>query len=158
MFTTVAILGAASPTGQALATSLVSGPANLRLCDQDEAGAEQLAGQLKQLAPQADVEAMACSANASWEADLVILALPLSAQADAVRRIAPFVTQKTVCSVADAAPCDLAVLLPALAELQRLLPHTTIRRLPAPVLREGCTSQDGYRLLELLLRGDAPAL
>ncbi|HEX8656522.1 MAG TPA: hypothetical protein VF690_03265 [Hymenobacter sp.] len=137
MFTTVAILGAASPTGQALATGLVSRPFALRLHDQDEGAAERLAQQLKQLAPLADVEAMACSATASWEADLVILALPLAAQAGAAQRIAPFVTRKTVYSVGDAAPYDPSVVLPVLADLRQQLPHSTIRRLLGAPLRSG---------------------
>jgi glycerol-3-phosphate dehydrogenase len=158
MFTTVAILGAASPTGQALATRLVNGSCVLRLYDQDEAGAQRLAEQLKQLAPQADVEASPCSATASWEADLAILAMPLAAQTDTARHIAPFVTRKTVWSVADAAPYELGAVLPVLAELQRLLPHSTIRRLSGtPVRASGqpLAANDAAGLLAQLLREEA---
>ena len=158
MFTTVAILGAASPTGQALAMSLVGRPFTLRLYDQDEGAAERLAQQLKQRAPLADVEAMACSATASWEADIVILALPLAAQADAAQRIAPFVTRKTVYSAGDASPFDLSVVLPVLADLHRQLPHSTIRRMPGAPLRIGEESRqpnEVARWVELLLQDAA---
>lgn len=158
MFPTVAILGAASPMGQALATHLVGRSCNLRLVDQDEAGAEGLAQQLKRAAPRADVEALACPATASWEADLIVLALPLASQADAARQIAPYVTQKTVCSVGEATAFDLSAVLPVLAELRHVLPHSTLRRLP---VTPRCTSHEtllapsDIELLELLLSEQA---
>ena len=135
MLTTIAILGAASPTGQALTTCLANGSCSLRLYDQDEARAQLLAQHLKHAAPQADVEVLSCCATASWEADLAVLAVPLTAQADIARRIRPFVTRKTVWSVADPVyqtPGDLESATTVLEELQRLLPHSTIRPLPLP--------------------------
>jgi len=160
MFTTVAILGAASSTGQALATQLVGFTCGLRLVDWDEAGAARLAQQLKRATPQADVEALTCGATASWEADLVLLALPLACQADAARQIAPYVTQKTVCSVGEATAFDLSAVLPVLAELRHVLPHSTLRRLP---ITPQCTSREtllapsDIGMLELLLREQAGA-
>lgn len=162
MFTTVAILGAASPMGQALATRLVSGIYSLRLYDQDEAGTHLLTQQLKRLAPLADVEALTCCATASWEADLAILAMPLAAQADTARQIAPFVTRKTVWSVADPvpkAPSDLEEVLAVLEELQRLLPHSNIRLLPSTPLLPGGSepllAKEATWLLEQLLHDAA---
>lgn len=164
MFTTVAILGAASPTGQALATQFVGLSCglscSLRLVDRDEAGAERLAQQLKRAAPQADVEALACDATASWEADLVLLALPLACQADAARQIAPYVTQKTVCSVGEATAFDLSAVLPVLAELRHVLPYSTIRRLPVTprcISRETLLAPNDIEFLERLLREHAGA-
>ena len=162
MSITVAILGAASPMGQALARRLVSGSCSLRLYDQDVASTEQLVSKLKRLAPLADVEAMTCSATASWEADLALLAMPLAAQAATARQIAPFLTQKTVWSVATpvhAASDDGATAPAVLEELQRLLPHSNIHPLADTVVHEGSQpspAKDAAGLLELLLRNDAP--
>ncbi|MCB2411034.1 hypothetical protein [Hymenobacter lucidus] len=138
MFPTVAILGAAGPTGQALATHIAGHSCSLRLFDLDEAGAEQLAQQLKHAAPHADVEALGCPATASWEADLIVLALPLAGQVDAARQIAPYVTQKTVCSVGNATTSDLSAVLPVLAELRLVLPHSIIRTLSITPVGMGC--------------------
>lgn len=164
MFTTIAILGAATPTGQALATSLVSGSLGLRLCDQNEAATQQLVEKLKRLVPQADVEALSCAATASWEADFAILAMPLAAQADAARQIAPYVTQKTVWSVADPvheAGKDLESAPVVLAALHRLLPHSHIRPLPLPYSpdpkdREQVLALDAAWWREQLGHEDAP--
>jgi hypothetical protein len=159
MFTTVAILGASSRMGEAWATGLVSSACSLRLYDQQEAGAQLLAWKLKQLTPLADVEALSCSATASWEADLVILAMPLAAQADAARRIAAFVTQKTVCSVVDQASGSAATAMAVLAELQCLLPHSTIRLLPGTPAHAGSEplpAQDAAWLLEQLRHAETP--
>jgi predicted dinucleotide-binding enzyme len=165
MLTTVAILGAASPTGQSLATCLANGSCSLRLYDQEEARVQLLAQQLKQATPQADVEALSCCATACWEADLAVLVVPLTAQADIARRIRPFVTRKTVWSVTDPVyqtPGDLESATTVLQELQRLLPHSTIRPLPLPYspaeeVRLPLLVKDAAWWLEQLQREDAPS-
>ena len=130
MKTTIAIIGAGGNMGKGLATALAS-KSNYRLllADNDFASADALAQDLKHNNPNADVEALDCSANASWEADIVIPAVPYSAQKPVAEKIKPFVNQKIVISLVN--PMNdtmtaLATETSAADELQQLLPNAKV--------------------------------
>lgn len=130
MKTTIAIIGAGGNMGKGIATALAS-KSNYRLllCDNDLVTTEALAKDLKRTNPNADVEAIDCSANASWEADIVIPAIPYSAQKSVAEKIKPFVNQKIVVSLVNPMNETMTALATdssAAEELQLLLPNAKV--------------------------------
>ncbi len=79
----------------------------------------------------ADVEAATCPAEASWEADIIILAVPFAAEKEIAGRIKEVANQKIVISIANPfnESYDGLVTKPgtsAAGELQQLLPNSKI--------------------------------
>lgn len=117
MKTTIAIIGT-GPVGKALATQLANAGNRVLLYARDVAKASTAANDIKAANPQADLEAIDCSFNACWEADLIMVAIPYAAQAELARYIKEVATQKIVISLANETK--------AAEELQSLLPHSKI--------------------------------
>src|SRR5206468_11863217 len=79
----------------------------------------------------ADVEACECPANASWEADTIILAVPYQTETEIAARIKEVANQKIVISITNPLneTYDGLVTAPdtsAAEELQKLLPNSKV--------------------------------
>jgi 8-hydroxy-5-deazaflavin:NADPH oxidoreductase len=130
MKTTIAIIGANGNMGKGLATALASKSAyRLLLADAGYAATDALAKDLRLSHPDTDVEALDCSATASWEADIVIPAIPYAAQKEVAEKIKPFVNQKIVVSLVNPMNETMTALATdssAAEELQQLLPNAKV--------------------------------
>lgn len=116
---TMAVIGATEPAGQVAVTQLASRP-ELRflLLSPDTSTLESLTQVLQERFPAAEIESMACTRDASWEADIILLTIPGAEEENIARLIREVVTGKIVIHVSEnGAP---SAILPA------LLPHSII--------------------------------
>jgi NADPH-dependent F420 reductase len=128
---TIAVIGATGSMGSAISTSLAKGNYRLLLKANDEKKLQSLVEKIQSTHPDADVEAVPCPANASWEADIIILAVPYQAEKEIAGKIREVANQKIVISIAN--PLNetydglvTAADTSAAEELQKLLPHSRI--------------------------------
>lgn len=128
---TITIIGATGSMGSAISKSLSKGNYRLLLCSNDLDQSQLLTKEIKKLTPSADVESIDCSRNASWEADIIILAVPYSAESEVASKIKEVANQKIVVSISNpmnetfdglVTPADSS----AAEELQKLLPHSKV--------------------------------
>lgn len=115
--TTIAIIGAAEESGAAIVKTLAGGAYSLLLQSSDEEALKRLTASLKQ---KTSVTIIDCAKDASWEADVVILAVPQEEEVKAAKYIKDVVTQKLVVSFAvkGIAHCR--------NELEKMLPYSKI--------------------------------
>ena len=128
---TIAIIGATGNMGSAIAKSLSKGNYRLLLFANDQEKVLKLAGQIKSESTSADVEELACAVQASWEADIIIAAVPYQAEREVADKIREMANQKIVISIANPLndSFDGLVTTPdtsAAEELQKLLPNSKI--------------------------------
>ena len=128
---TIAIIGATGNMGSAIAKSLSKGNYRLLLFANDQEKVLKLAGQIKSESTSADVEELACPVQASWEADIIIAAVPYQAEKEVADKIREMANQKIVISIANPLndSFDGLVTAPdtsAAEELQKLLPNSKI--------------------------------
>lgn len=129
--TTIAVIGASGAMGSAISTGLSKERYRLLLCANDTAKVQALAEKINSSQPVAEVEAGDCSRDASWEADIIILAVPHAAEKEVAARIREVANQKIVISIANPLneTYDGLVTAPdtsAAEELQKLLPHSKV--------------------------------
>jgi NADPH-dependent F420 reductase len=128
---TIAIIGAAGNMGSAISKSLAKGNYRLLLKTNKQEELNKLVKEIKSKNPSVEVEAMSCSAEASWEADVIILAVPFAAEKEIAERIKEVANQKIVISIANPLneTYDGLVTPPntsAAEELQKLLPNSKV--------------------------------
>jgi 8-hydroxy-5-deazaflavin:NADPH oxidoreductase len=128
---TIAIMGATGKMGSAIAKSLAKGNYRLLLFTENKNKLKELEKQIKSVYENADVEAIACSYTASWEADIIIAAIPYAAEKEIADKIREVANQKIVISIANPLNDTYDGLLTspdtsAAEELQKLLPHSKI--------------------------------
>lgn len=128
---TIAILGANGKMGTAIARSIAGGPYRLLLFARESGKAEALADAIRKDHPGADASAIACPFDASWEADIIIPAVPYAAQQETAEHIKQVATQKIVISIANPLNATRDGLLTApgtsaAEELQAALPHAKV--------------------------------
>ena len=128
---TIAIIGATGNMGSAIAKSLAKGNYRLLLKSGKQEELDKLVQEIQQANPQADAEANACPKDASWEADIIVLAIPYAAEKEVAQKIKEVANQKVVISIANpmnetydglVTPADSS----AAEELQKLLPHSKV--------------------------------
>lgn len=98
---TIAIIGAGGIRGSAIAGCMAGGNYRLLLFDSNPEQLDSLKEKILRFQLNADLELMNCPHESSWEADLIILAVPHEAEkalADKIREVA---TQKIVVSIAN---------------------------------------------------------
>jgi NADPH-dependent F420 reductase len=128
---TIAIIGAGGNMGSAIAKHVANGNYRLLLFDQDSGKLPALAKEITQQFPEADVKVMSCVHDCSWEADIIILAVPhgtVKEIADTIRDVA---TQKIVVSIANPVDENFSKLTTApdssaAEELQEYIPHSKV--------------------------------
>ncbi|RYZ53104.1 MAG: NADP oxidoreductase [Sphingobacteriales bacterium] len=119
------------PYSAAISKSLSNGNYRLLLCARDEEKLKPVIEDIRQGNPAADVEAFACTEEASWEADIIIAAVPYGAEKEVADKIRHVANQKIVVSIANPLneTYDGLVIPPttsAAEELQKLLPHSKV--------------------------------
>ena len=128
---TIAIIGAAGSMGSAISKSLANGNYRLLLFTDDTKDGKGLVKEIKSIHPDADIEFISCSYNASWEADIIIVAVPYGAEKEVADKIREVANQKVVISIANPIneTYDGLVTAPdssAAEELQKLLPNSKV--------------------------------
>ena len=117
--------------GSAIAKSLSKGNYRLLLKGSKTEALDELVKDIKTVHPAADVEAIACPAEASWEADIIILAIPYAAEKEVAEKIRQVANQKVVISISNPLnqTYDGLVTAPGTSageELQKLLPNSKV--------------------------------
>ena len=128
---TIAIIGATGNMGSAITKSISQGPYRLLLKGNDQIALDSLVAEIKSTNVKAEVEAAVCPTEASWEADVIILAVPYEAEKEIAATIKEVANQKIVISIANPinATYDGLVTAPdtsAAEELQKLLPNSKV--------------------------------
>lgn len=128
---TIAVIGASGSIGAAISKNLSKGNNRLLLFARNNARVEALVKEIRSSDASADVEILDCAANASWEADIIILAVPYVAEAEIAAAIKEVANQKIVISIANPLNETYNGLVTApdtsaAEELQKLLPNSKI--------------------------------
>jgi len=128
---TIAIVGATEYTGMTIAKSLAGGPYHLLLVSDDEEKVVALKEDLIKRHTHAEVGYHLCAREASWEADIIILATTYESERDVARNVREVSTGKVVVTVSnslDHQRHDLtsAADTSAAEELQKLLPYAKV--------------------------------
>ena len=127
---TIAIIGATGNMGAAISKSLSKGNYRLLLCA-NLGKAQMLAEEIKSINASADIEAQDCLQEASWEADIIIAAVPFEAEKEVAENIKEMTNQKIVISIANPINSTYTGLVTspdtsAAEELQKLLPNSKV--------------------------------
>lgn len=128
---TIAVIGASGNMGSAISKSLSKGNYRLLLFSNEKEKIEALVNEIKNSHAAADLEALECPTDASWEADVIILAVPFQAEKELAEKIREVANQKIVISIANPLneAYDGLVTSPgtsAAEELQKLLPNAKV--------------------------------
>lgn len=128
---TIVIIGATGQMGTAISKSLAKGNYRLLLKANQQQKLESLVKQIQQETPTAEVEVASCPKDASWEADIIIVAVPFHAEKEVAEKIKEFANQKVVISIANPLNDDYNGLVTppttsAAEEMQKLLPHAKV--------------------------------
>jgi len=128
---TIAVIGASGNMGAAISTSLAKGKYRVLFCSGNQEKVQVLVDDIKNKNPAADVEAVGCSTEASWEADIIISAVPYTVEKEVALKIKEVANQKIVISIANPLneTYDGLVTEPgtsAAEELQKLLPNSKV--------------------------------
>jgi hypothetical protein len=128
---TIAIIGANGRMGSALSRRLAMAGHRILLAGRSRAGLRRVYNEITRITANADVGLLECQHEASWEADVIIPAVPYNAQAEVAGRIKDVVTGKIVVSIANPLNETYDGLLTqsgisAAEELAALLPYSRI--------------------------------
>lgn len=128
---TIAIIGATGNMGSNIAKNLSKSNNRLLLFANQKDKVEALVSDIKANNATADVEVLECPANASWEADVIILAVPYAAEKELAAKIREVANQKIVISIANPLNENYNGLVTApdtsaAEELQKLLPNSKV--------------------------------
>lgn len=128
---TISIIGATGNMGSGISKKLATGNYRLLLFANQLNKLQTLESEILASNPTADIEISACPTEASWEADIIILAVPYPAQQEIAKKIRKVANQKIVISIANPLneTYDGLVTAPdtsAGEELQKLLPNSKV--------------------------------
>lgn len=128
---TIAIIGAGGNMGSAIARSIAGGNYRLLLFDRASKQLSSLTEEIEQAHQGAEVKSVDCAHECSWEADIIILAVPHEAEKEVADKIRDVATQKIVISIANPVDEDVNNLTTdsdssAAEELQQWLPHSKV--------------------------------
>lgn len=128
---TIAVIGATGNMGSGIARNLARAGHRILLADPHPEKLESLLQSIRRDSPEAEVQLLDCAHEASWEADIVIPAIPYAAQKDVAEKIRDVVTGKIVISIVN--PLNetfdglaTAPTTSAAEELAALLPHSIV--------------------------------
>ena len=127
----IAIIGAGGRMGSAIARSLAKGNYRLLLFSSDTDKLNILVKEIERTNLNADIECIGCAFDASWEADIIIPAIPFKAEKEIADQIRQVSTGKIVISIANPLneSSDGLITAPetsAAEELQKLLPDSKV--------------------------------
>lgn len=128
---TIAVIGATGNMGSAISKAISKGNYRLLLKATSQEELDALAKDIKTTNADADIAPAVCPTEASWEADIIILAVPYNAEKAIAEKIKEVANQKIVISIANplnetynglvTAPGSSAA-----EELQKLLPNSKV--------------------------------
>jgi NADPH-dependent F420 reductase len=128
---TIAIIGATGNMGTGISKKLATGNYRLLLFANQLSKLENLEVEILGADPTADIQISTCPTEASWEADIIILAVPYPVQQQLAEKIRDVANQKIVISIAN--PLNetydglvTAADTSAAEELQKLLPNSKV--------------------------------
>jgi hypothetical protein len=124
MIKSIAIFGATDKFASVLAESVVSNNNRLLLFSDENQKIADLRNQILLKIPSADIELVFCSAEVSWQADMIIFALSQDQQQMIAGGIEDFVTQKTLIAYVDSD--QDAINGTPTGDLQDLLPNAHV--------------------------------
>jgi predicted dinucleotide-binding enzyme len=116
---TIAIIGATGDTGRWIAKAVLVNPCRLLLMDDTINELEILQQELKELKKDVETDILHCSKDASWEADVIIIAVAAEELAIVAEKIRDVAVCKTIICIT-ASENDKS------EELQVLLPHSKV--------------------------------
>ncbi len=122
---TIAIIDANGSMGSIIAKSLAKGNYRLLLFGHETKKLNSLAEEIRKQTPIADVDCIACAADASWEADIIISAVSPDEEKEIAKKIEPFANRKILISISSNEEKHKLVAskaIKATKELQKLLP------------------------------------
>lgn len=125
---TIAVIGAGR-MGKAIASALSKSNERVLLYSRDFDKASLAVDLLKSSSINYDIEAMSCSVDACWEADIIIPAMNYSGQAEVAEKIRQMANQKIVLSIVNPLNKTFDALVTessAAEELQELLPNSKV--------------------------------
>ena len=111
---TIVIIGTGA-TGKGIAANLAGSRYRVLLCGHDFPETSSFVEELQAAHRYYDIEALSCSFEASWEADIIILAISAAHQPEVAARIRKVANQKVVITISENGPA-----------LQQLLPYSKI--------------------------------
>lgn len=128
---TIAVIGASGSMGAAISKSISKGNYRLLLSSREFNKVERLVDEIRSINASAEVEAIDCSVNASWEADIIIIAVPFLEEKWVAERIKEVANQKIVISISNPLNETYTGLITdpdtsAAEELQKLLPNSKV--------------------------------
>ena len=128
---TIAIIGASGNMGSAIAKNLAKGNYRLLLFANQKEKIQRLSNEIKKLNPSADIDCVGCPFDASWEADIIIPAVPYTMEEEVAEKIKQVATQKIVVSISNPLNENYNGLLTspdrsAAEELQNYLPDSNV--------------------------------
>ena len=128
---TIAVIGATGSMGSVISKSLAKGNYRLLLCANEQDKVQALAQQIKAEHASANVEGIDCKVQATWEADIIIAAVPFEAEKEIAEKIREVANQKIVISIANPLNSTYNGLVTApdtsaAEELQKLLPNSKV--------------------------------
>ena len=117
--------------GKAISKALSKGNDRLLLFSKEEEQLNVLGNDIRKQYPAADFETIQCAYEASWEADIIILAVPYEAEAEIAEKIKQVASQKIVISISNPLNATYDGLVTAAGtsaaeELQKLLPDSKV--------------------------------
>lgn len=117
--------------GSAIAKGIAGGNYRLLLFDSASEQLDAITEEIQQAHPGADAEPIDCAHDCSWEADIIILAVPHGAEKEIADKIRDVATQKIVISIANPVDEDFSKLTTesdtsAAEKLQQWLPHSKV--------------------------------
>jgi len=127
----IAVIGANGNMGAAISKSLSGGNYRILLCAKDPDKARILEQQIQSDNPVADTVVVDCFTQASWEADIIIFAVPFQTEKEVAAKIREVANQKIVISIANPLNETYNGLITApntsaAEELQKLLPNSKV--------------------------------
>jgi len=128
---TIAIIGATGSMGSAISKSLSLSSYHILLFARDTEKLGSLLKEIEKVNPNGNVETIGCPTDACWEADIIIPAVPFTAEHEVAAKIKAVATGKVVISVTNPLNNTWNGLLTepgtsAAEELQKLLPNSKI--------------------------------
>src|SRR5689334_4371437 len=121
----IAIIGATGRMGGALALRLVKENYRLLLFARNVIRLNEMEEAFRKASPMADLDWVTCAAEASWEADIIIPAVPFSAQYEIAKKIQQVATQQIIISLSNPVQPNETDKSDA-EKLQELLPHSKV--------------------------------
>ena len=128
---TIAIIGATGNVGSAIAKCLSITSNRLLLMSNEVDALTQLISEIRLTSPTVEIESATCAKEASWEADIIVVATSSNEGKEIAQRIREVAIGKIVISVSQpingylnivASPANIS----AAEELQQLLPHSKV--------------------------------